>query len=310
MGKLNTLEKLIEISRKRYQLHVKADWRYFQFFSFLQISPSYRLAHQLAIGEVKRGDVKLAEDFDEVEKTYKAFGAVWEVEFWMWWIKRAQYQFGISVTPAVHQIASVDGGSEVTDSAVSKAYEELEQYLRADRLVEGKPASIVIGVPLHGDRKQIIKQFTKMLDSVYEPATHQRGTAPYQVTRNKIREKTLKDAMKVLRARAALSNKPLFVIGNKSKIAPAYETDENKRLRNDDRRRLMEILTSRHLHRAYLFAEHAARGNFPSLDPLADHAHPAFDYVVLKRQFKAYIIWMKKITAKLRGELDRRKARK
>jgi len=310
MGKINRLERLIEISRTRYELQIKADWRYRQFFNFLQISPSYRLAHLLAVGEIKRGDVKLADDFDEVENTYKAFGAVWEIDFWKWWIDRAQYQFGISVTPSVHKIASVNVGNEITDSAVSKAHTELEQYLRADRLVEGKPASIVVGVPLHGERKQIIKQFTEMLDSVYEPATHQRGIAPYQVTRNKIREKTLKDAMKVLRARAALPNKPLFVIGNKSKIAPAYETDEDKRLRNDDRRRLMEILTSRHLHRAYLFSENTARGKFPSLEPLTDDIHPAFDCLVLRQQFKAYIIWMKKLSAKLRGGIAKRKARK
>lgn len=310
MTKPDRLERLIEISRKRYELQIKADWRYAQFFDFLQISPSYRLAHLIATGDIKRSDVKLPSDFEVVENTYEAFGAIWEIDFWKWWINRAQYQFGISVTPSVHEIAKVDVGSEISASAVSDAHTELEQYLRADRLAEGKPASIVVGVPLHGERKQIIKQFSKMLDSVYKASVHQRGIAPYQVTRNKIREKTLKDALRVLRARAALPNKPLFVIGNKSKIAPAYETDENKRLRNDERRRLMEILTSRQLHRAYLLSEHAARGSFPCLDSLPDDAaRPAFDYVILKRQFKEYIAWMRKDLAKLKSDLARRKVK-
>jgi hypothetical protein len=311
MAKLERLEKLLQISRKRYDLQIKADWRYRQFFDFLQISPSYRLVHLIATGKLKRNEVELLCDIETVEDTYNAFGDVWEIDFWKWWIDRAQYQFGISVTPSVHKITSVDVGNEISESAVTDAQIELEQYLRADRLAEGKPASIIVGVPLHGERKQIIKQFAEMLDSVYEARTHQRGIAPYQVTRNKIREQTLKNAMRVLRARAALPNKPLFVIGNKSKIAPAYETDENNRLRNDERRRLMEILTSRQLHRAYLFAEHAARGSFPCNDPLPeDDARPAFEYVMLKRQFTLYITRMKKLTAKLKGEIGRRKAKK
>ena len=303
MGKINRLERLIEISRKRYELQIKADWRYPQFFDFLQVSPSYRLAHRLATGTLKRNEVELPSDFEVVENTYKAFGAVWEIDFWKWWIDRAQYQFGISVTPSVRKVTSVDLGNEISDSAISNAKTELEQYLLADRLAEGMPASIVVGVPLHGERKQIIKQFSKMLDNVYKASTHQRSIAPYQVTRNKIREKTLKDALRVLRAKSALPNKPLFVIGNRSKIAPAYETDENKRLRNDERRRLMEILTSRQLHRAYLLSEHAARGSFPCLDSLPDDVtRPAFDYVVLKRQFKEYIAWIRKELSKLKSK--------
>jgi hypothetical protein len=304
MLKQDRLEKLISISEKRYGLQIKADWRYEQFFNFLQVSPSYLQAHQIAVGKIDRNSIKLAKDFDVVEKTYTAFGVVWNIDFWTWWVKRAQYQFGISVTPSVHSIASVAVGETATEVMVSKAQAEIEQYLLADRLVEGVPASLVVAVPLHGDRRQIVKQFTEMLDKVYDAKEHKRGIAPYQVTRNKIRKSTLRNAMRVLLVKIELPKKPLFVVGNKSKLSPAYETDEHKKLRNDERRRLMEILTSRQLQRAYLLAENAARGIFPSIDKLPeDEARPAFDYVVLQRQFRNYMKWFEDKIAKMKSKL-------
>jgi hypothetical protein len=215
MLKQDRLEKLLAISKKRYGLQIKADWRYEQFFNFLQISPSYLQAHNIATGKIDRHSIKLAEDFDVVEKTYTAFGEVWNTDFWVWWVKRAQYQFGISATPTIHQLAKVEVRESATDKMVSNAQSEIEQYLLADRLAEGMPASMIVAVPLHGDRKQIVKQFADMLDKVYDAKAHMRGISPYQVTRNKIRESTLKNAMRVLRAKAALPKKPLFVVGVK-----------------------------------------------------------------------------------------------
>ena len=293
MLKPERLEKLLTISRNRYQLQITADWRYEQFFNFLQISPSYRLAHEIASGRIDRNAAELAYDFETVEACYQAFGDVWRINFWKWWITKAQYQFGTSAVPTVHQIARVEVGNEPTEEELGKVHEEVDQYLLADRLAEAKPASLLLAVPLHGDRKHILKQFTDILDKAYDPKQHQRGIAAYQVTRNKIRLQTLKDAMRVLRARAALPNKKLFEVGNRSKISAAYETDETKPGFDYDRKRLMEILTSRYLQRAYLVAEHAARGIFPSLDTLPDDkARPVFDYHQLQQQFKDYILWL------------------
>jgi hypothetical protein len=70
----------------------------------------------------------------------------------------------------------------------------------------------------------------------------------------------------------------------------------------------MEILTSRHLHRAYLLAENAARAKFPSLDPLPpDTARPGFDYFQLNRQMRAYIKWAEAEIARLEAKKQRRK---
>jgi len=311
MSKQERLERLIAKSVKRYGLQLKEDWRYEQFFNFLQVSPSYLQAHRIATGKLDRNSVQLAKDFDVVEKTYKAFGNVWNIEFATWWIKRAQYQFGITVTPSVRKIASINVGKEATDIDVSKAQAEIEQYLLADRLAEAKPASLVIAVPLHGSRREILKQFTDMLDKECKVIEHKDSIAPYQVTRNKMRESTLKKAMRVLHAKAAMPKAKLYAVGNKSKISAAYETNDDKLKLDYDKRRLMEILTSRQLHYAYLLAEHAARGKFPCLDKLPnDEARLEFDYLLLNRYFTANIKWLRERLLKLKNKSAELKAKK
>jgi hypothetical protein len=59
---------------------------------------------------------------------------------------------------------------------------------------------------------------------------------------------------------------PLYVIGNRVKIDLGYITEEGAKALKDNRRELMVIVTSRHLHRALVFSENAARGRFPCSD--------------------------------------------
>lgn len=262
---------------------------------YLQISPSYRLAHLLAVGRLKRRGLALPADFSEVERTYAAFGDVTRTYFWDWWLKSAQYQFGVSLKPEAAVLLKLDLKHEPLDEDIEKAKVKLSDYLYVDRPAQGNQALMVVALPVHTDRKTMLKAFERLLDANYGSQQKPIGVAPYSVIRNKMREGTLKVALKVLRARAALPNERLFVIGNKTNIAPYHAvSDLKKRTRGEDsdKRKMMEILTSRHLHRAYLLAENAARGRFPSLDPLPDDPkRPQFDYKQLQLQFKEYLRW-------------------
>jgi hypothetical protein len=296
------LEKLAAISRKRHELSITSDWRYPRFLDFLQISPSYRLAHLLAVGKVKRRGLKLPADFAEVELTYAAFGDVTRTYFWDWWLKTAQYQFGASLKPEAKVLLKLNLKQEPSVDDIEKAKSELADYLYVDRPAQGNQALMVVALPVHTDRKTMLKAFEKLLDANYGSQQKPVGVAPYSIIRNKMRENTLMVALKVLRARAALPNERLFVIGHKTKVSPANEiTDFDRRARGEysNERKQMEILTSRHLHRAYLLAENAARGRFPSLDPLPDDPNrPPFDYKQLNAQFRAFLKW---------GELEKGK---
>jgi hypothetical protein len=145
-----------------------------------------------------------------------------------------------------------------------------------DRPAYGLPATVLVAVPLHGDQKALQRELSKLLDEATNTLGEDIPITPFQFERNKIRSLTLTTAMRVLRARAALPDKRLFVVGNRAKVSLSNVTEE-KATRKDrsiaDARRSMEILTSRWLHRGYLLAENAARGRFPSLEPLGGRSH-------------------------------------
>ncbi len=257
------------------------------------------------MGKVKRRGLALPADFADVERTYAAFGDVTQTYFWDWWLKTAQYQFGVSLKPEAKVLLKLNLKHEPSAEDIDKAKSELADYLYIDRPAQGNQALMVVAFPVHTDRKTMLKAFERLLDESYGTQQKSVGVAPYSIIRNKMREQTLKVALKVLRARAALPNERLFVIGNKTNVSPAQLTS-NERMRtrgeDSDKRKKMEILTSRHLHRAYLLAENAARGRFPTLDPLPDDPNRLqFDYKELQQQFKIYLKWGEAEKARLKA---------
>ena len=309
LSRAQITEQAALLSRQKYELSVVADWRYRQFFSFLQISPSYRQAHLIAVGELDRAAQPLPSDFGLVETTYRAFGDVSRTYFWDWWLSKAQYQFGVSAAPKAKALLRVDMRQPVTEEMIAATHGELDEFVLVDRPAQGSLATLVLAIPLQNDRKALLKQVSHLIDAAYGKEREQQGIAPYHMVRNKMREQTLIMAMRVLRARAARPKDKLFVIGNLTNVSPAHWSDA--KLKRDkveaNKRENMEILTSRHLHRAYLIAENAARGKFPSLEPLPpDTARPSFDYVQLNRQLKSYIKWAEGEVATLEARKQRR----
>lgn len=304
------LENAIAVSRKRHELSVTADWRYPRFFDFLQVSPSYRLAHLIAAGRVKRSDQPLPADFAAVERTYAAFGDVTHTYFWDWWLRAAQYQFGVSLKPEARVLLKLDLRQQPAETDIAHAQTALSDYLFIDRPAQGNQAAMVVALPVHTDRKTMLKAFERLLDEAYGSVRQQAGVAAFAVQRNKMREHTLRMALRVLRARAALPNERLFVIGNRANVSPANVTGEQRRRVNaedSDKRKQMEIMTIRHLNRAYVLAENAARGLFPSLAPLSsDTSRPLFDYKLLQRQFKDYLRWGEREKMRLKALASKR----
>jgi len=144
-----------------------------------------------------------------------------------------------------------------------------------------------------------------LIDREFGPEHQEQGITAAKLIDNKMRERTLVMAMRVLLARLSAPKAKLYQIGNGTKIAPHYWTDE-KRRRSDDQdvqRRMMEIVTARQLNRAYLLAENAARGRLPSLDPLPpDPARPEFDYPTLRKRVWDYIVWGRKRVETLKAQ--------
>lgn len=290
----------LALSQRRYARAMGSKWRYMEFFNFLQISPSYRLAHLVATGEIDRNSAILPNDFDLLEKTYAAFGDVNRTYFWEWWITTAQYEFRESFPPTPRTILKLDLEQDAADEVISGAQAALADYVNVDRMAQGSSATLIIALPLHADRKSMLQNLNKLLDQAYAEGDRSIAIARWEIIRNKMRKSMIYKARQVLRSRASYPDEPLASIGERTRVSPKNASESHGKGKGaSDARRLLQILTSRHLNRAYVLAENAARGRFPSLDPLPeDNGRPQFDYKGLNREIAAHGRW-------LEGELDR-----
>lgn len=284
----------LALSQRRYARAMGSKWRYMEFFNFLQISPSYRLAHLVATKTINRNSTILPNDFDLVEKTYAAFGDVNRTYFWEWWVKTAQYEFRESLPPTPRTILKLDLEQYAADEVISSAQAALADYVNVDRLAQGSSATLIIALPLHADRKSMLQNLNKLLDQAYAEGDRSIAIARWQIIRNKMRRSMIDKARQVLRSRASYPDEPLVSIGERTKVSPKNASESHGKGKGaSDARRLLQILTSRHLNRAYLLAENAARGRFPSLDPLPkDNGRPQFDYKILSKEIMAHGRWL------------------
>ncbi|WP_423680491.1 hypothetical protein [Undibacterium sp. WLHG33] len=294
------LARLMLLSQQKYGISIQGDWRHENFFRFLQISPSYRLAHLAATGGVQdlAACGHVPQDYADVVKIYEAFGDVWQTDFWNWWVKRAQYQFGLRCPPRVHRFATLQPGADADQQSLDDAQACLDQYFSADRLAEGKPGSLVIAIPLHADRATIMREVSKLMDEAEQSFGPDADTGQFKFLVNKIRRQTLDEARRVAWARAAAPKQPLYVIGNRVGIAAAYVTKEGVRAPKDNRRDLMVIVTSRQLKRALVFSENAARGRFPCSDEVDSID---FDFKELRSSIIVHRNWIKAELGRLKG---------
>jgi hypothetical protein len=292
-------------SREQYEIAIASNWRYPYFFDFLQCSPSYRLAHWVETGKIDPLSHPLPADFDEVRRTYAAFGSVYRTNFWLWWLKKAQFQFGVSAKPQPKALVKLGYRDEFNPEKLADIQSGLEQLLTVDRPAQGDQATLILALPIYGDRNDILKSVGQLIDNVFGANYQQVKISAYQLLSNKIRESTLKMAKDVLYRRIERPSERLFVIGNRANVSPHHWSDETiKRSKGEEnKRRNMEVLTSRHLYRAYLLAEHAARGRFPCMDPLPeDPNRPLFNYKALNSQFRGHIKWFESLIKEMEKE--------
>lgn len=297
----------LRMSERRFQQEIARNWRYREFFNFLQISPSYRLAHLAHKGALSLKASDLPRDFDRVQQTYVDFGDVTRTYFWQWWLDTAQFQFGAAVTPKPRLLAKLGLREDVTADGLEALTAAATDWLQIDRPAQGSPAVVVVGLPIVSDRREMLKAFNQILDSAYRSSEKPMRLAPYQFLQNKVRHGTVLQARKVVRARAAMLRSGLFEIGARTGISASRAVDIGQKIAADRfDRRLTESLTSRYLQRAHLLAENAARGEFPSMRNAAEvERWPRFDYRELNRMFKEHI----RLLEGERSKLLRTKAR-
>jgi len=267
---------------------VEADWRYRYFFQFLQLSPSYQAAHAiLTLQPIDAASALLMpKDIELVNEVYYTFGDVWSVDFGEWWTGTAHRRFGVKLNPSIAEILSCAPLVDTDAGSVRQAKNAIEAYLTEGRQRQGKPGCVVLAIPLGEDRKQTSRMAEAALDAAYEKYAIRDSSASFEILRSKVREKTLLDAYTLVVRRTAFPDKTLWQLGEDLSVSPINDTSKAKSTADIARRRkTMAIMVSERLKRAERFAENAARGKFPSEEPVEGLP---FNYEALRRWIPKY----------------------
>ena len=237
------------------------------FFKYLQISPSYWLAHRKIALKEKIPRNELPEDFSEVVALYKKVGDVFSRTFESWWSDRGHSLF--SKTEKTHKV-----------------------WLTVD-LSKGK--------------QQLMRDYENFLDQLEakKKSTVKKDLIQFHV--NKIRLTSLFQRRYLVTERAffienKVKKERLWAIGKSIRIASKWtkhiRLDSKKTATNAPVRDYLSILVSKNLKDALALAENAARGHFPSLQ--SSESFLKFDYVNIKRvdALQTKLLWQEMLAAK------------
>ncbi len=203
-------------------------------FRYLQISPSYWLAHRVIALSETIPTQELPKDFDKVLDTYRLLGNVYLKDFYEWWLEGASKSFASQ-----------------------------------------KKKQVWIGIDPSKPRDKLIKEFEIFLSKLETKHQQQPQGIVFEV--NKIRLSSLEDRYNLVHERAWRNGKfgarePLWKLIRWGQ----YPTERRKEIRinskkkssNVEVRSYLTMLASKNLKIALYIAENAARGKFPSQEPI------------------------------------------
>ncbi len=256
-------------------------------FSYLQISTSYWLAHRvIGLGE-EVAKAELPADFDQVLKTYRLLGNVFQKEFYEWWL---------------------EGGK--------------------DAFATNKKKLFWLGIDPNKSREVLQKEFDAFLNKL-DAKSQTPDKIIFQV--NKIRMDSLDHRHDLVHQRAWRLGKhwekePLWKLIRWGQ----YPSERRKEIRINSRRKssnvevraYLTMLASKNLKIALNLAENAARGIFPSQEPLetaldfeyeriADQSnHFEFDWEKIQAFKKQHKNWLKYMSPSAASRKARKRPRK
>lgn len=287
--------------------HTQPTAGYQLMFEFLRISPSYELARKARTKKLTAEDRRsLPSDFDQVLKTYDLFGDVNCVLFRSWWLRRGLKVFGNPYAkPKVHAVSLLGANADIS---LSQLDADLGMNLRDQRRDEGLNASLLVALPLSLKTSEVLKQVKKLLDANRD----QVGTSTHQpkikLSGKRLHANAIFKGLRLLWFKAAKPKWELWRLGAKAQFSESYSSvlkpDAPKKIvmpLDVDDRRAMTKITFRALNKFLLMAENAARGKFPSSDPVE---MSEFDFPKIAQRLLIHGKWIKAEKARLRAAAE------
>ena len=273
-----------DLEFKKGCLHYETSQPYRLWYEYLRLSPIYLLAHKLHINKSLTDKEKdmLPDDFDEVLKTYDAFGNVYKYPFRIWWTYYGATLFGMPKSkPTATPLAYVATGHETDVDACTRA---LNKYLKPNDAEKNpiknsiQPSYMLIAVPLAGHtREDVLQAVSNTFDESYlnEPAAYKLHCERFHIEK-------LTKGLRLLYTKIENPKMALWRLGAKAKISKIYEDfegDETVNYNNSERTEKLAILTSAMYRSSVSIMENAARGKFPCKDEIK----VKFEYLYMKQ---------------------------
>lgn len=255
-------------------------WLYELWFMFLRISPSYRLASLRARGRLRTSDDQLPSDIDVVQRVYNDLGNVYYLDFEEWWYGKAQLKFGHDNALPMQVLGLISNSVAKSTEKSSQISEYVQEFIADQRPAAANPAVAIFGVPLYADPAACIAAFIELLDEVQGHAPEHIFGMPYrlQKTRRKHRDLLrlvqlvwLRGGLKRTRAAATAGHRVMTRLGltTLNRTTPAKARSQES-IDQTAQKNNANIAMQTRLREAYRIAENAARGIFPSEEPLTD----------------------------------------
>ena len=247
-----------------FQAISKQKWKVPLFYKFLQISPTYRMAHLYING---LGENPVQYDRDRLISTYKRFGDVWKLSLEEWWFKHGIHHLGTTTQPKSYiaakitnlSLPSADEADLHHSRSISAVYDQLSNQFFYQHAMDGYPDIALIAVPLNGRQRDIQKDVQSLVGDTLRAvpqSVRRKKKVMFQV--NKIRRASLEKYILAVHARAKYGYK-LKMLGD---FLAKHYPQLGISLEGQDQRNL-ESQTSELLKKALYAAEWAGVGEFP-----------------------------------------------
>lgn len=280
-------------------------------FHFLRLSPSYQLATRFRANGLNEEDKqRLPVDFDDVLKTYDDFGDVWASDYHIWTRDKWRKLFDANIVmPQAKTLGLLSEGQiECNDQLETNLKLYFEQY----RPTIGYPMTIIMTLPIIGNKKRIMGEVELILDR-YEgfiknsPPVRPVAKPKYALLINKVRDRVIKLSHQIILTKASYPDYKMWQIAIRLKLNPtqtekiklfeqqkAKAKAEGKKIDGlfepAEEKLLINAVMGRYIRHAYLLAENAARGKFPCIDERYDangkKEKTFFDYPTILEMLK------------------------
>lgn len=292
--------------------HTRPTVGYQLMFEFLRLSPSYelaRVARTTGLSQPQKDN--LPSDFDRVLNLYDLLGDVQSILFRAWWLRRGLKAFGNPYTkPTAHKVARLAAEQDV---GIDDLRDDLNLFLADTRRAEGLSASMLVSIPLGGRRADILNQVKKLLD---ENAISEQDEASkkskIQLLGQRMHVNAIFKGVKLLWFKAAKPKWENWRLGAHAKLSESYSSvlDSHAPKKSatpieQDDRIIMGKITFRAVKKFENIAENAARGDFPTDNPVECSE---FDYPALAKRIQRKNRWEKAEKVRL-TELSRHRAK-